>query len=138
MIHVDVHAEKGERFKVLRTSDRTQLATMTLPAGATTSNDEGNTQSDQVIYVVEGRIELTAGDDKRELRAGEAAIVPAATPTRIRVMGRRSATLFNIYGPPAFPAEESAETRAEAGAEPRLPSSFGGGYGGGGFGSGGY
>lgn len=111
MIHVDVHQEKGERFKVLRTTDRTQLATMTLPPNATESWDEGLTESDRVIYVVEGRIELTAGDETRELRAGEVAIVPAATSHRLKVVGRRSATIFNIYGPPAYPSEEGAEAR---------------------------
>ena len=111
MIHIDVHEEKGERFKVLKTTERTQLATMTLPPGASTASEEGHTQSDQVLYVVEGRIELTCGDDKREFRAGEVAIIPAATPWKIRVVGRRSTTLFNVYGPPAFPAEEREEAR---------------------------
>ena len=136
MIHIDVHQAKGERFKVLQTTDRTQLAMMTLPPGGTTSNEEGLTESDQVLYVVEGRIELTVGDEKRELRAGEVAIVPAATAHKIRVMGRRSATMFNVYGPPAYPAESGAEARA--GAETRTGESWTGGSGyGGGFGGGG-
>jgi mannose-6-phosphate isomerase-like protein (cupin superfamily) len=136
VIHIDVHQEKGERFKVLRTTDRTQLAMMTLPPGGTTSNEEGLTDSDQVIYVVEGRIDLTVGDERRELRAGEVAVIPAATPHRLRVLGRRSATLLNVYGPPAYPAESGAEVRAEV--ETR-PGGNPGGYGGSsGFGAGSY
>ncbi len=135
MIHIDVHQEKGERFKVLKTTDRTQLAMMTLPPGGTTSNEEGHTDSDQVIYMVEGRIELTVGDEKRELRAGEVAVIPAATTHKLRVMGRRSATMLNVYGPPAYPAENREEARAatetHAGGTP-------GGWGGGGSGGGGY
>ncbi len=115
MIHFDVHEEKGERFKVLRTTDRTQLTMMTLPPSGISNNDEGNTTSDQILYMVEGRIELKIGDDSRELRAGEGAVIPALTPYSIRVVGRRSATLFNVYGPPAFPAEERPS--AYAGAE---------------------
>lgn len=142
VIHIDVHQEKGERFKVLRTTDRTQLAMMTLPPGGTTSNEEGLTDSDQVIYVVEGRIELTVGDEKRELRAGEVAVIPAATAHRLRVLGRRSATMLNVYGPPAYPPESGAEvrsgetTRAGAGS---WSSGYGasGGYGGGGYDGGG-
>lgn len=130
MIYVDVHQEKGQRFRVLKTTDRTQLATMTLPPNASESWDEGLTESDRVIYVVEGRIELTAGDETRELRAGEAAIVPAATSHRMKVVGRRSATIFNIYGPPAYPAEEGAEARAstEARQGPPGPGDWGSRY----------
>lgn len=106
MIHFDVHHEKGERFKVLRTTDRTQITMMTLPPNGTANNADGNTASDQIVYLVEGRIELNVGDDKRELRAGEGAVIPAATPYSLRVLGRRSATIFNVYGPPAYPAEE--------------------------------
>ncbi|AKU89900.1 cupin domain-containing protein [Vulgatibacter incomptus] len=116
MIHFDVHQEKGERFKLVKTTDRTQLAMMTLPPGGSSVNEDGNTSSDQVVYVVEGRIELAIGDDTRELRAGEGAVIPAASPYRMKVIGRRSASLFNIYGPPAFPAEEEARAEAYTGA----------------------
>lgn len=134
MIHIDVHQEKGERFKVIKTTDRTQLAMMTLPPGGTTSNEEGLTESDQVIHVIEGRIELTVGDEKRELRAGEVAIIPAATTHKIRVLGRRSATMLNVYGPPAYPAESGEEARVAE----ETRSGYGGGYGSfGGGGSGG-
>ncbi|HWV37675.1 MAG TPA: cupin domain-containing protein [Vulgatibacter sp.] len=115
MIHFDVHHEKGERFKILRTTDRTQITMMTLPPNGTASSTEANTASDQIVYLVEGRIELTVGDDKRELRAGEGAVIPASTTYSLRVLGRRSATLFNVYGPPAFPAEDRESARAEAG-----------------------
>lgn len=115
MIHFDVHHEKGERFKVLRTTDRTQITMMTLPPNGTASNSDGNTASDQIVYLVEGRIELSVGDDKRELRAGEGAVIPAATSYSLRVLGRRSATMFNVYGPPAFPAEERETAQQEAG-----------------------
>lgn len=137
MIHIDVHQVKGDRFKVIQTTDRTQLAMMTLPPGGTTSNEEGLTDSDQVVYVVEGRIELSVGDEKRELRAGEVAVIPAATTHRIRVMGRRSATMLNVYGPPAYPAESGDEARASA--ETRTGESWtgGSGYGGSYGGSGG-
>jgi mannose-6-phosphate isomerase-like protein (cupin superfamily) len=131
VIHIDVHQEKGERFKVIKTTDRTQLAMMTLPPGGTTSNEEGHLESDQVIYMVEGRIELTVGDEKRELRAGEVAIIPAATTHKIRVMGRRSATMLNVYGPPAYPAESGDEARVAE----ETRAGYGGGFGG--FGGGG-
>lgn len=113
MIHFDVHLEKGERFKVLRTTERLQIAMMTLPPGGASIHEEGNATSDHTVYVIEGRIELTVGDEKRELRAGEGAIIPASTAFTMKVVGRRSSTLFNLYGPPAYPAEaESADWRS--------------------------
>lgn len=106
MIHIDVHQEKGERRKILHTTERTQLVTMTFPAGGAIHEEEGFVSSDQVIYVVEGRIELDLNGQKKEMRAGEVALIPAATSYRFRVIGRRPTTLFSVFGPPAFPAEE--------------------------------
>lgn len=140
MIHIDVHQEKGERFRVLRTTDRMQMAMMTLPPGGSTANEDGLTESDTMLYVIEGRIELVVGDEKRELRAGEAAMIPAATSHRLRVVGRRSASVLNVFGPPAYPAE-SAEERARPGVEAGASGwqgGFGSGSTGGGFGGGGY
>lgn len=105
MFHIDVHQEKGERRKILQTTERTQLVTMTLPPGGAVYEEEGFVSSDQVIYVVEGRIELDVDGNKKEMRAGEVALIPAATSYRYRVIGRRSTTLFNVFGPPAYPAE---------------------------------
>lgn len=119
MIHIDVHQEKGERRKILHTTERTQLVTTTLPPGGMVYDEEGFVSSDQVIYVVEGRIELELEGEKREMRAGEVALVPAATSYRFRVIGRRPTTLFNVFGPPAYPAENRASihetTRFEIG-----------------------
>lgn len=113
MFHIDVHQEKGERFRVLQTTERTQIATMTLPPGGTAVEEEGHASSDQVIYVVEGRIELEVHGEKREMRAGEVALIPAASSYRMRVVGRRPCTLFNVYGPPAYPAEQRESAHSE-------------------------
>lgn len=106
MIHIDIHQEKGARRKILHTTDRTQLVTYTLPPGGMYYEEEGFVSSDQVLYVVEGRLELEVQGEKREMRAGEVAIIPAATSYRYRVVGRRPTTFFSVFGPPAYPAEE--------------------------------
>lgn len=108
MIHIDVHQEKGEKRKILHTTERTQLVTSTLPPGGMYYDEEGFVSSDQVIYVVEGRIELEVEGEKKEMRAGEVALIPAATSYRFRVVGRRPTTLFSVFGPPAYPAENRA------------------------------
>lgn len=111
MYRIDVHQEKGQPFKILKTTERSQLSLMTIPAGQTSINREGHAASDQLLYVVEGRIEATIGDETRELRAGEAVLIPAGTPHRLRTLGRRSATSFNIHSPPAYPHEAEQEER---------------------------
>jgi mannose-6-phosphate isomerase-like protein (cupin superfamily) len=106
VIGYDLHHEKGERFRVVHTTDRTQIAIMTLPPGQSMGSEEGHTASDQVVFVLEGRFEVTIDDDTRELRAGEVAVIPQGTSHKLRATGRRSATAFSVYGPPAYPAED--------------------------------
>jgi mannose-6-phosphate isomerase-like protein (cupin superfamily) len=109
---IDIHQQKGERFRVLATTERTQLGVMTLPAGQASNNPEGHPTADNVTYVVEGRVEVHIGDESKELRAGEVVVIPSGTPHRIRAVGRRPATVFQVFGPPAYPAEESETEEA--------------------------
>jgi len=114
VIHIDVHQEKGERRKILHTTERTQLVTSTYPPGGMVYEEDGFVSSDQVIYVVEGRIELDVDGEKKEMRAGEVAVIPAATSYRFRVVGRRPTTLFSVFGPPAYPSDNRASLHEEA------------------------
>jgi mannose-6-phosphate isomerase-like protein (cupin superfamily) len=112
VIGYDLHHEKGERFRVLHTTDRTQVAIATLPPGQSMGEREGHAQSDQIVFVMEGRIEVTIDEDTRELRAGELAVIPQGTSHRLKATGRRQATAFFVYGPPAYPAEDRAASPA--------------------------
>lgn len=98
----------GGWFRVLQTSGKSQVATMTLAPGKS-SGPKGNEHphSEQVLYVVEGEILAEIGEEKVMLRKGDAVIVPAGTPHRFVNHAASPAVTFNIYAPPAYDPDES-------------------------------
>jgi mannose-6-phosphate isomerase-like protein (cupin superfamily) len=102
----NVHEAK-EWFEVLQTTKRTQIAVMTLSAGGH-SSEEMNTHenSDQVLLVLEGELVAEVGGKKRNMRKGDACIVPAGTPHRFDNKGPGDALTFNVYSPPEYAPDE--------------------------------
>ncbi len=93
-------------FDVLLTERRTQVATMRLdPGGASGESLNTHDSSDQVLMVLEGEVEAEIAGERRRMKSGDVVIVPAGTPHRFRNAGSESALTFNVYGPPAYPAE---------------------------------
>ncbi len=94
-------AEGG--FSVLRTSDRSQTAVMTLEPGDW-SGPMGNEHpdSEQVLLVLEGEVVAEIGDDRATLQHGDAVIVPRGAKHRFGNLSKGKAVTFNVYAPPAY------------------------------------
>ena len=91
-------------FEVLQTSQRTQTAMMTLPAGAATGRAaEAHEKSDQVLLMLSGKLSGTVGPEKVILKKGDVLLIRAGTPHRFRNPGRTRAVTFNVYSPPEYP-----------------------------------
>ena len=102
----NIHAVK-EWFEVLKTTQRSQTAVMTLKPGSHSSEEMNvHEKSDQVLVLVEGELEGEVGGEKRTLRKGDTCIVPAGTPHRFENRGKSRAVTFNVYSPPEYPANE--------------------------------
>lgn len=99
--------ESTEEFHLLVTTGRTQTATMTLVAGASTS-DEPNTHphSDQVVLILEGEVRAEIGEERTTLSKDQCVTVPAGVPHRFINEGRKTAFAFTVYGPPAYPTDD--------------------------------
>jgi mannose-6-phosphate isomerase-like protein (cupin superfamily) len=76
---VDIRAHRGEFFRVLQETERSQTAVMTIGPGAD-AGPEKEHGGDQIVYVVEGEAIVRIGDAER--RAG--AVEPIGTGARRR------------------------------------------------------
>jgi mannose-6-phosphate isomerase-like protein (cupin superfamily) len=60
---------------------------------------------DEVIIVLEGHATCVAGDDGREVKAGDIVVIPAGTPHRFVNSGDRPLRQIDIHASPKFVTE---------------------------------
>ena len=95
-----------EWFQVLQTTARGQTAMMTLEPGAATGQKaEAHDKSDQVLLVLDGELIGEVGDERPRLNKGDVIIIEAGTRHRFANASDEPAITFNVYSPPAYPAE---------------------------------
>lgn len=102
---VDKHNIKNNRsyFSVLQTADRTQVATMTLaPGEASGPKENEHPDSEQVVLLLEGRLDAEIGNERATLEPGDVIIIPRKVAHRLTCVGPAAAVTFNVYGPPAY------------------------------------
>lgn len=101
-------------FKVLQTSAGSQTAVMTLRPGQS-SGPKGNDhpKCEQILLVLEGEVVAEVGRETRKLKAGDVVIVPRRAAHRFTNKGKRTAVTFNVYAPPAYDADEQADSPDE-------------------------
>ena len=86
---VSVAAHKGEFFRVLQETDRSQTAVMTIAPGADAGPEEEH-DGDQIVYVLEGEALVQIGDRRCPAGAGALVLIPAAVRPEL-VEGRPAA-----------------------------------------------
>ena len=92
-------------FELLQTSERTQIAMMTLaPGDSSGEKAEAHEGSDQVLLVLDGKLAGEVGDERSVFEKGHVIIIPAGVKHRFTNPGKAHATTFNVYSPPAYPA----------------------------------
>lgn len=98
---VDVFAYRGQFFRVLQQTARSQTAVMTIAPGADAGPEERH-DGDQVIYVVEGEAIVRIGDREHKAAPGALVTIPAAQLHHVRNPGRNPLFLLTVYAPPAY------------------------------------
>ena len=98
---VNALAHRGEYFRVLQRTARSQTAVMTIGAGEDAGPAEEHA-GDQILYVIEGEAIVRIGD--REHRAGPGALVIVPAHTRHHVSNPGQVPLFfvTVYAPPVY------------------------------------
>jgi mannose-6-phosphate isomerase-like protein (cupin superfamily) len=100
---------KGTFFRVLHTTPRTQVATMTVAPGEAAGPPEVHEGEDQIFLIVEGEAEVKvwhrgAKEEPRHdrLLPGAMLVVPAGMRHWVKSVGREPLFFFTAYGPPAY------------------------------------
>jgi mannose-6-phosphate isomerase-like protein (cupin superfamily) len=90
-------------FRVLASTDRSQVAAMVLQPGETTGGPNNrHPTSDQWLYVVSGEGEAIIDGERHSLPAGTLLLIEAGEAHEILNVGAEPLTTFNIYAPPEY------------------------------------
>jgi mannose-6-phosphate isomerase-like protein (cupin superfamily) len=98
---VDTRRHRGEFFKVLQQTERSQTAVMTIAPGADAGPEERH-EGDQIVYVVEGEAIVRIGEVEHRAGAGALVMIPAGTRHHVRNPGRVPLFFVSVYTPPEY------------------------------------
>jgi mannose-6-phosphate isomerase-like protein (cupin superfamily) len=97
----DITRHRGEFFRVLQQTDRSQAAVMTIAPGQDAGPAEQH-DGDQIIYVVEGEAIVRAGEEERRAGSGTLITVPARVRHHVRNPGPSALFFLTVYAPPEY------------------------------------
>lgn len=92
---------KGAFFKVLATTDKSQVAVMTLKTGEDSGEGDIHT-GDQTIYIVEGEARVVVKGEEGIAKKGDIAVIPAQSPHRIYNSGNTELFFVSFYSSPEY------------------------------------
>ena len=98
---VDTGRYRGEFFKVLQQTERSQTAVMTIGPGADGGPEERH-EGDQIVYVVEGEAIVRIGEVEHRAGAGALVVIPAGARHHVRNPGRAPLFFVTVYTPPEY------------------------------------
>jgi mannose-6-phosphate isomerase-like protein (cupin superfamily) len=98
---VNVFAHRGQFFRVLQETERSQTAVMTVAPGADAGPAEVH-DADQIVYVVEGEAIVKLGDDEHKAGPGALVMIPAGTRHHVRNPGATPLFFLTVYAPPEY------------------------------------
>ena len=84
---------RGEFFRVLQQTERSQTAVMTIAAGEDAGPDETHREGEAVLRV---------DNDERRAGAGALVVIPAGARHHVRNPGRTPLFLVSVYAPPEY------------------------------------
>ena len=99
VISVDEH--KGVFFKILATTDKTQVGVMTLKPGGDSGPEDIHT-GDQILYIIEGTARLVVSSEDIRIQKGEALIIPTKAKHHIYNDGDTELFFLTMYAPPQY------------------------------------
>ena len=98
---VDVFEHRGQFFKVLQETTRSQTAVMTIAPGADAGPEEQH-EADQIIHVVEGEATVRIAEKEHHAGAGSLVTIAAGNRHHVRNPGRTPLFLVTVYTPPEY------------------------------------
>lgn len=107
-------AKKNLNFReVLETGNETQIVIMNISVGSEIGM-EVHEDSDQVLYLVDGRGEAILNDEKQAFEKGDIVLVRAGTRHNFINTGNGDLKIITTYSPPHHPAGTIHKTKEKA------------------------
>lgn len=94
-------AHRGEFFRVLQQTSRTQCAVMTIAPDGDGGPAETH-RGDQIVYVVEGEAVVRIDGHDHRAGAGTLVTIPAGASHHVRNPGTVALFLVTVYAPPEY------------------------------------
>ena len=98
---VNVFAHRGEFFRVLQKTQRSQTAVMTVAPAADAGPPEIH-DADQIVYVVEGEALVRIGGAEHRAGPGALVMIPAGSRHHVGNPGRVPLFFVTMYAPPEY------------------------------------
>lgn len=92
---------KGEFFKILGTTEKSQVVTMELKPGGDSGPEEIH-RGDQVAYVIEGKMRAVVNGEEGVVEKGEALVIPAGAQHHLYNAGEINLFVLNVYSSPEY------------------------------------
>ena len=92
---------RGEFFRVLQETARSQTAVMTVAPGQDAGPAEIHA-ADQILYVIEGEAEVRIGEERCGAGPGTLVTIPAGTLHHVRSAGPGPLFFLTVYAPPVY------------------------------------
>jgi mannose-6-phosphate isomerase-like protein (cupin superfamily) len=92
---------RGDFFRVLQETERSQTAVMTVAPGQDAGPEEAHA-ADQILYVIDGRAEVRVGKELATAGPGTLVTIPAGTPHHVRSTGAVPLFFLTVYAPPEY------------------------------------
>ena len=92
---------RGDFFRVLQETARSQTAVMTVAPGRDAGPEETHA-ADQILYVLEGEAEIRIGPERCTAGPGTLVTIPAGTPHHVRSVGAVPLFFLTVYAPPEY------------------------------------
>ena len=98
---VDTNKHRGEFFRVLQQTKRSQTAVMTIAPGEEAGPAEVH-RADQIVYIIEGDAVVTIANEERRTGPGGLVMIPAGATHHVRNPGRAPLFFLTVYAPPEY------------------------------------
>jgi mannose-6-phosphate isomerase-like protein (cupin superfamily) len=92
---------RGDFFRVLHETARSQTAVMTVAPGQDAGPEETHA-ADQIVYVIEGEAEMRIGPERCVAGPGSLVTIPAGTPHHVKSVGAVPLFFLTVYTPPEY------------------------------------
>ena len=92
---------RGDFFRVLQETERSQTAVMTVAPGQDAGPEETHA-ADQILYVIDGQAEVRVGNELATAGPGTLVTIPAGTPHHVRSTGAVPLFFLTVYAPPEY------------------------------------